>query len=56
MLNEQKVMKRFQEELDSIVGKNNMVEEPHIQKLPYFLIVMKESLKLHPIFPLLAPH
>ncbi|XP_054810112.1 carnosic acid synthase-like [Prosopis cineraria] len=56
LINEPKVMKRVQEELDSIVGKNNMVEESHIQKLPYLLAVMKEVLRLHPVVPLLVPH
>ncbi|KAI9111004.1 hypothetical protein K1719_017879 [Acacia pycnantha] len=56
IINEPKVMKRVQEELDCVVGKNNKVEESHIQKLPYLLAVMKETLRLHPIFPLLVPH
>lgn len=50
------VLKRVQEELESVVGKENVVEESHIQKLPYLQAVMKETLRLHPALPLLVPH
>ncbi|KAI9111000.1 hypothetical protein K1719_017875 [Acacia pycnantha] len=56
ILNNQEVMKRVQEELDSVVGRDNVVEESHINKLPYLLAVMKETLRLHPVLPLLVPH
>ncbi|KAI9111046.1 hypothetical protein K1719_017921 [Acacia pycnantha] len=56
IINEPEVMRRVQEELDSVVGRENIVEESHIHKLPYLLAVMKESLRLHPALPLLVPH
>ncbi|XP_054810297.1 flavonoid 3'-monooxygenase CYP75B137-like [Prosopis cineraria] len=56
ILNNQEVMKRVQHELDSVVGRENVVEESHIHKLPYLLAVMKETLRLHPALPLLVPH
>ena len=56
VINNPEVMRRVQEELDSVVGKNNLVQESHIQNLPYLLAVMKETLRLHPIGPLLIPH
>ncbi|XP_028807298.1 geraniol 8-hydroxylase [Neltuma alba] len=56
IINEPEVMRRVQEELDSVVGRQNMVEESHIHKLPYLFAVMKESLRLHPALPLLVPH
>ncbi|XP_054808630.1 carnosic acid synthase-like [Prosopis cineraria] len=49
-------MKRIQQELGSIVGKDNAVEESHIHKLPYLLAVLKETPRLYPILPLLVPH
>ena len=56
IINEPEVMRRVQEELDCVVGKNSTVEDSHIEKLPYLLAVMKETLRLHPILPLLFPH
>ncbi|EOA19702.1 hypothetical protein CARUB_v10003550mg [Capsella rubella] len=55
LINKPEIMKRAQQELDKIVGKNNIVEETHITKLPYILCIMKETLRLHPTLPLLIP-
>ncbi|ESQ39537.1 hypothetical protein EUTSA_v10001163mg [Eutrema salsugineum] len=56
ILNKPDIMKRAQQELDEVVGKGKVVEESHIPKLAYVLAIMKETLRLHPIGPLLAPH
>ncbi|XP_057419745.1 flavonoid 3'-monooxygenase CYP75B137-like [Lotus japonicus] len=56
IMHKPEVMKRVQDELEGVVGKDNMVEESHLHKLPYLLAVMKETLRLHPTVPLLVPH
>lgn len=56
MLNNPEVLRKVQEELEDVVGKDNLVEESHIHKLPYLHAVMKETLRLHPALPLLVPH
>ncbi|CAN0841973.1 Geraniol 8-hydroxylase [Linum grandiflorum] len=56
MLNNPQILKRAQQELDEVVGQDNIVEESHIPKLPYLDCIMKESLRLHPPSPLLIPH
>lgn len=56
MMNNALIMIKAQQELDSVVGKNSMVEESHINKLPYLQAVMKEILRLHPVLPLMVPH
>ncbi|XP_058764061.1 flavonoid 3'-monooxygenase CYP75B137-like [Vicia villosa] len=56
MMNKPEVLRKVQEELESVVGKNNLVEESHIHKLPYLHAVMKETLRLHPVLPLMVPH
>ncbi|GLT91002.1 hypothetical protein SLE2022_089120 [Rubroshorea leprosula] len=56
ILNHPEVLRKVQEELDAVVGRDNIVEESHIHKLPYLLAIMKESLRLHPVLPLLVPH
>ncbi|KAK6791820.1 hypothetical protein RDI58_010901 [Solanum bulbocastanum] len=50
------VLMKLQQELDTVVGKDNIVEESHIQKLPYLYAVMKEVLRIHPAAPLLMSH
>ncbi|ESQ38232.1 hypothetical protein EUTSA_v10028581mg [Eutrema salsugineum] len=56
LINKPELMKRAQQELDEIVGKDKIVEESHITRLPYILAIMKETLRLYPTIPLLAPH
>ncbi|KAG7546545.1 Cytochrome P450 superfamily [Arabidopsis suecica] len=50
------VLNKIRQELDQVVGKDNIVEESHLPKLPYLQAVMKETLRLHPTLPLLVPH
>ncbi|CAI8609681.1 unnamed protein product [Vicia faba] len=56
MMNKPEVLRKVQEELETVVGKDNLVEEFHIHKLPYLHAVMKETLRLHPVLPLMVPH
>ncbi|XP_041994471.1 flavonoid 3'-monooxygenase CYP75B137-like [Salvia splendens] len=56
MMNKPHILKKVQHELESVVGKDKIVEESDINKLPYLYLVMKETLRLHPVLPLLVPH
>jgi len=56
VINKPEVMKKAQQELDLVVGRDNILEESHIAKLPYLYTIMKETLRLHPTVPLLVPH
>ncbi|KAI3468886.1 hypothetical protein Pfo_025549 [Paulownia fortunei] len=56
MMNKPEILKKVQQELETVVGKDNIVEETDINKLPYLYTVMKEVLRLHPALPLLVPH
>nr|WBW48854.1 cytochrome P450 706V17 [Isodon rubescens] len=53
LLNHPKVMEKVQQELNEVVGMNNVVEETHIPKLVYLDAVIKETMRVHPIGPLL---
>ncbi|KAB2622519.1 geraniol 8-hydroxylase-like [Pyrus ussuriensis x Pyrus communis] len=55
IMNKPEMMEKAQQELEDVVGKHNIVEESHINKLPYLQVVMKETLRLHLILPLLIP-
>ncbi|KFK31969.1 hypothetical protein AALP_AA6G183100 [Arabis alpina] len=56
LISNPELMKRAQQELDEVVGKDSVVEESHIPRLPYLLAIMKETLRLYPTIPLLVPH
>ncbi|KAE8694236.1 CYP706 protein [Hibiscus syriacus] len=49
-------MTKLVEELDTVVGNENTVEGSHLPRLVYLDAVVKETLRLHPIAPLLLPH
>ncbi|KAE9601280.1 putative abieta-7,13-dien-18-ol hydroxylase [Lupinus albus] len=51
-----RVMKKLQMELGSVVGMKRKVDESDLDKLEYLNMVTKESLRLHPVAPLLVPH
>ncbi|XP_022996264.1 geraniol 8-hydroxylase-like [Cucurbita maxima] len=56
MMKNPNVLKKVQEELAVVIGDENIVEESHIESLPYLKAVVKETLRLHPVLPLLVPH
>lgn len=56
MLLNPSMMRKVQEELESVVGLDRRVEEGDLPRLPYLKAVVKETLRLHPPGPLLIPH
>ncbi|KAF3438539.1 hypothetical protein FNV43_RR21302 [Rhamnella rubrinervis] len=50
-----RVMEKLQEEVQSVVGMERMVEEKDLGELTYLNMVVKESFRLRPIGPLLVP-
>ncbi|KAK9074819.1 hypothetical protein SSX86_003138 [Deinandra increscens subsp. villosa] len=56
IMNQPEILRKAQYELEMVVGKDNIVEESHIKKLPYIYAIMKETLRLHAAIPLLVPH
>ena len=55
LLRNPRVMKNLQAELESVVGARKMVEEQDLGKLKYLDMVVKETFRLHPVAPLIAP-
>ncbi|KAI9196149.1 hypothetical protein LWI28_021467 [Acer negundo] len=56
LLRHPRVMKKLQKELESVVGLDRIVEESDMDNLEYLELVVKETMRLHPVAPLLAPH
>ncbi|XP_043694559.1 cytochrome P450 CYP82D47-like [Telopea speciosissima] len=56
LLNNKQVLTKAQDELDFHVGKDRKVEEKDIGNLTYLQAIIKESLRLYPVTPLLIPH
>ncbi|CAA7401252.1 unnamed protein product [Spirodela intermedia] len=53
LLTHPRVMRKLQQELEEAVGMDRMVEEEDLPKLPYLEMVIKESMRLHPVIPLI---
>ena len=51
-----RIMKKVQKELENMVGLERMVEESDLDSLEYLDMVVKETMRLHPVAPLLIPH
>ncbi|KAK1370159.1 hypothetical protein POM88_036251 [Heracleum sosnowskyi] len=56
LLRHPRVMKKLQKEVQNVVGDCEFVEESHILKLDYLDMIVKESMRLHPVATLLPPH
>lgn len=56
LLKQPAVMRKLQQELDDVVGRDRLVEESDIANLPYLKCIVKEVFRLHPVLPLLVPH
>ncbi|KAL1370261.1 hypothetical protein AAHE18_01G047000 [Arachis hypogaea] len=56
MLNQPKLLQIAIEELDSVVGKERLVQESDIPKLNYVKACLREGFRLHPIVDFNIPH
>jgi cytochrome P450 len=56
LLRDPKTLTKARKELCKAIGKDEIIEESHISKLPFLQAVVKETLRLHPPAPLLLPH
>ncbi|XP_057455063.1 dimethylnonatriene synthase-like [Lotus japonicus] len=55
LLKKPEIFKKATEELDRVIGRNRWVEENDIVNLPYIDAIAKETMRLHPVAPMLVP-
>ncbi|KAI9161327.1 hypothetical protein LWI28_016372 [Acer negundo] len=53
LINRPEIFKKLREEINSVVGSNQLVKESDVPNLPYLQAVLKETLRLHPPGPML---
>ncbi|RCV18895.1 hypothetical protein SETIT_3G339800v2 [Setaria italica] len=56
LLRNPSTMARLRAEIAGALGGKETIEEPDVAGLPYLQAVFKESMRLHPVAPLLVPH
>ncbi|KAL2488504.1 Cytochrome [Forsythia ovata] len=56
MINQPGILKRASEELDSVVGRDRLVQESDLTYLKYVKACAKEAFRIHPIAPFNVPH
>ncbi|RLN34399.1 flavonoid 3-monooxygenase [Panicum miliaceum] len=55
LLKKPEVVAKATEELDRVIGRGRWVTEKDIPQLPYVDAIVKETMRLHPVAPLLVP-
>ncbi|GAV84666.1 p450 domain-containing protein [Cephalotus follicularis] len=56
LLNNPRVLKKSQTEIDTHVGHDRLINEGDLAKLPYLHCIINETLRMYPAGPLLVPH
>ncbi|XP_073009296.1 trimethyltridecatetraene synthase-like [Typha latifolia] len=55
LLKKPEIFVKATEELDRVIGRDRWVEEKEVHRLPYIEAIVKETMRLHPVAPLLVP-
>nr|QVX18579.1 flavonoid 3' hydroxylase 2 [Liquidambar formosana] len=55
LLRKPDIFKNATEELDRVIGRDRWVEEKDIPNLPYVEAIVKETMRMHPVAPMLVP-
>ncbi|KAG6383564.1 hypothetical protein SASPL_156679 [Salvia splendens] len=56
LLTQPRVLQKLQQEIDKNIGHDHLINDADLPKLPYLRCVVNETLRLHPVTPLLLPH
>lgn len=55
ILKKPEIFQKATEELDRVIGKDRWVQEKDMPNLPYIEAIAKETMRLHPVAPMLVP-
>lgn len=55
LLKKPEIFEKATEELDRVIGQKNWVKERDIPHLPFIDAIVKETMRLHPVAPMLVP-
>ncbi|EEF40985.1 trimethyltridecatetraene synthase [Ricinus communis] len=55
LLRKPEIFGKATEELDRVIGRERWVEEKDIVNLPFIYAIIKETMRLHPVAPMLVP-
>lgn len=56
ILRQPRIIEKVKAELDIVIGRESWVTEDDFSRLPYMDAIVMETLRLHPVGTLLAPH
>ncbi|KAI5070198.1 hypothetical protein GOP47_0014541 [Adiantum capillus-veneris] len=56
LVNNPDIQSKVRDELNTVLGKGVPLTEPDVPRLPFLLVVVKETMRLHMAIPLLVPH
>ncbi|CAN6167099.1 unnamed protein product [Urochloa humidicola] len=56
LLKNPKILAKATEELNSVIGHDRLATERDLPDLPYIEAILKETMRVHPASPMLAPH
>ncbi|XAR49884.1 Flavonoid 3'-monooxygenase [Bertholletia excelsa] len=55
LLKQPEIFEKATEELDRVIGRERWVQEKDMPSLPYIEAIVKETMRLHPVAPMLVP-
>nr|QNS29940.1 cytochrome P450 [Nothapodytes nimmoniana] len=55
LLKKPEIFDKATEELDRVIGKKRWVQEKDMSSLPYIEAIVKETMRMHPVAPMLVP-
>ncbi|XP_058227308.1 trimethyltridecatetraene synthase-like [Rhododendron vialii] len=55
LLRKPEMFEKAREELDRVIGRDRWVDEKDVSNLPFIDAIVKETMRLHPVAPMLVP-